>query len=112
MKEVAVWEFAMRSLQDGLPVALLVVLESAGSSPGRQGFKMALSGTGEMAGSVGGGIMEHKLVELARNLLAQNSFQPLLKRQIHSKAAPQNQSGMICSGEQTVGIYFFDPTHL
>lgn len=104
MKELAVWQFAAKHLQEGQPVALLAVLQSEGSSPGRQGFKMAVAGNGEMAGSIGGGIMEHKLVELARNFLADGGTKPVLKRQIHSKAAPQNQSGMICSGEQTVAI--------
>lgn len=111
MKELAVWEFAMRNLQNGDQVALLAVLQSEGSSPGRQGFKMMVSGQ-EMAGSIGGGIMEHKLVELARNLLSQTQNQPVLKKQIHSKEAPQNQSGMICSGEQTVALYFLTQNHL
>src|SRR5690349_11569742 len=107
---MAVWEFMLQELRADRKVAFLAVLHSEGSSPGRQGFKMALSASGEMAGSIGGGIMEHKLVELARNLLLQNHFQPVLKRQVHSKSASQNQSGMICSGEQTVAIYFLDPT--
>ncbi len=106
---MAVWEFALEALKENRKVALLVVLHSQGSSPGRQGFKMVLSETGQMAGSIGGGIMEHKLVELARNLLPVSPDQPILKRQIHSKAAIQNQSGMICSGEQTVALYFLKP---
>lgn len=105
MKELAVWEFALKRLKRGAPVALLAVLHHEGSSPGRQGFKMAIRVTGEMCGSIGGGIMEHKLVELAKKMLKDNETRPLLKRQIHSKLAPQNQSGMICAGEQTVAIY-------
>ena len=107
---MAVWEFTLNELQANRKVAFLAVLQSEGSSPGRQGFKMALSASGEMAGSIGGGIMEHKLVELARNLLAHNQTNPVLKRQVHSKTVAINQSGMICSGEQTVAIYFLDPT--
>ena len=34
-----------------------------GSSPGRQGFFMAVNALSEMEGSIGGGIMEHKFVE-------------------------------------------------
>ncbi len=48
---------------------LLYVLESKGSSPGRQGFFMVVNATGEMEGSVGGGIVEHKFVELAKEQL-------------------------------------------
>ena len=44
---------------------LLVVAESSGSSPGRQGFKMIVA-EDELAGSIGGGVMEVALVELAK----------------------------------------------
>ena len=60
-----VWEFIAEKLRSGIPVILLYVLESNGSSPGRQGFKMAVS-NGELCGSIGGGIMEYKLVETAK----------------------------------------------
>jgi xanthine dehydrogenase accessory factor len=84
---------------------LLYVVQSQGSSPGRQGFLMAVDAHGAMQGSIGGGIMEHKLVLLAREQLAQLAPVSSLHPQIHSKAAPHNQSGMICSGEQTVLLY-------
>src|SRR5688572_156999 len=73
---------------------------------------MALRISGEMCGSIGGGIMEHKLVEYARSLLQAGQTQPILKHQYHSKVAPQNQSGMICSGQQTVAMYFLQETDL
>ncbi|GAB2472939.1 hypothetical protein GCM10011375_27110 [Hymenobacter qilianensis] len=89
---------------------LLYVVQSQGSSPGRQGFAMSVDAHGDMQGSIGGGIMEHKLVQLARERLAQPSPGSSLHRQIHNKKAPQNQSGMICSGEQTVLFYPVRPT--
>ena len=90
---------------------LLYVLESKGSSPGRQGFFMAVNANGVMEGSVGGGIMEHKFVELAKEKLknieqeTRNNEQGSIRKQIHDKAAESNQSGMICSGEQTILLY-------
>ena len=87
---------------------LLYVLESTGSSPGRQGFVMAVNELGEMEGSIGGGIMEHKFVEMAKEQLKGRVSRPgdtILKRQIHDKAAAKNQSGMICSGEQVNFLY-------
>jgi len=89
---------------------LLYVVQSTGSSPGRQGFLMAVNAAGEMQGSIGGGIMEHKFVQLARERLAQPAPQPSLHRQIHNKTAPKDQSGMICSGEQTILLYPMCPT--
>lgn len=84
---------------------LLYVLESKGSSPGRQGFCMAVNAHGEMEGSIGGGIMEHKLVEMAKEKLKDATNNSQLKKQIHDKSAANDQSGMICSGEQTILLY-------
>lgn len=107
-KKLAVWQLIKDSLQHNIPVMLLYVLESKGSSPGRQGFVMAVSADGQMQGSIGGGIMEHKFVEMAKEKLqtASNELKAgQVKKQIHDKSAAKNQSGMICSGEQTVFIY-------
>ncbi len=85
----------------------MVVIANEGSSPGRKGFKMLVTKNG-MYGTIGGGIMEHKLVEYAESLLDKPAFVPFLKHQIHDKSAPKDQSGMICSGRQTIA--FFDIT--
>ena len=91
-------------LQEEHRLVLMVVVANEGSSPGRKGFKMLVTKS-QMHGTIGGGIMEHKLVEYARALLDQANFAPFLKHQIHDKAAPNNQSGMICSGQQSVAFY-------
>lgn len=110
-KSLLVWQLIHKSLQEAVPVMLLYVLESKGSSPGRQGFFMAVNATGEMKGSIGGGIMEHKLVELGKEQLkniqqgTRNSEQGMIRHQVHDKAVETNQSGMICSGEQTILLY-------
>ncbi len=100
---MTLWQFIEQTLTQDTPVMLLYVVESTGSSPGRQGFGMAVTEL-QMQGSIGGGIMEHKLVEWARELLRAQDYQVRLKHQIHSKRAPKYQSGMICSGEQTVAL--------
>jgi xanthine dehydrogenase accessory factor len=99
------WEFILDSITNNIAVALLYVLESKGSSPGRQGFFMAVNGKEEMEGSIGGGIMEHKLVELVREHLKAGKEINLIKKQLHHKEAAANQSGMICSGEQSIFLY-------
>ena len=111
-KEQELWQFIAKRLKNDEKVMLLVVVESLGSSPGRQGFKMAVDTAGVLFGSIGGGIMEIKLVELAKDSLQKNNFVPIIKKQIHNKNAAQNQSGMICSGEQTLLFYPLDKTHL
>ena len=104
-KQLSAWKLISTSLQQNIPVILLYVLESRGSSPGRQGFFMAVNARNEMEGSIGGGIMEHKFVEMAKEKLRQNDDEHSLRKQIHDKRAAQNQSGMICSGEQTIFLY-------
>jgi xanthine dehydrogenase accessory factor len=104
-KSIATWKLISHSLERNIPVMLLYVLESLGSSPGRQGFFMAVNMEGNMQGSIGGGIMEHKFVEMAMERLKKEDREWLVKKQVHDKSASKNQSGMICSGEQTVLIY-------
>jgi xanthine dehydrogenase accessory factor len=87
---------------------LLCVVSSSGSSPGRQGFKMSVTAT-DLAGSIGGGIMEHKFIELARQRLQAGNFSPLLRPQIHRREAPADRSGMMCSGEQDVLLWPLSP---
>lgn len=104
------WKNLLTLFKQHGEVALLYVLESSGSSPGRQGFKLAVSREGEMVGTIGGGIMEQKLVELARSLLSEGGFDPFIKQQIHKPEAGKDRSGMICDGEQTVAFYHLN-TH-
>ena len=90
---------------------LLVVAESSGSSPGRQGYKMAVGADGELFGSIGGGVMEVNLVDDSRKILSEaeaetsnSAFripQSALTEQVHQKNS-RHASGMICSGKQTV----------
>jgi xanthine dehydrogenase accessory factor len=112
MRELVLWEFVAAQLAQVGGCALLIVTASTGSSPGRPGFKMAVASDGSMVGSIGGGIMEHKLVEYVQNRLA--SDQPCweLRRQIHSKDAAHDQSGMICSGEQSIALLGLTAIHL
>jgi xanthine dehydrogenase accessory factor len=104
-KQQAVWKLIAGSLSRDVAVMLLYVLQSSGSSPGRQGFAMAVNADGAMEGSIGGGIMEHKFVEMAKEQLSQQTPKIALRQQFHDKKAAKNQSGMICSGEQTILLY-------
>jgi len=104
-KQRKAWRLVLDSLERNIPVMLLYVLESRGSSPGRQGFFMVVDLHGNMEGSVGGGIMEHKFAEMAKDRLAQRADGPILRKQVHDKEAAKDRSGMICSGEQTILLY-------
>jgi xanthine dehydrogenase accessory factor len=108
-KQLQIWNFIATSLQHQIPVTLLYVLESSGSSPGRQGFFMAVNANGDMEGSIGGGMMEHRFVEKAKakfietRVIEEQSWN--IRKQVHNNTSGRNNSGMICSGEQTILLY-------
>jgi xanthine dehydrogenase accessory factor len=102
MKEIDFWKFINQKLNAKLTVILMVVAETSKSSPGRAGFKMAVSSDGHMTGTVGGGIMEHKLVEESRKYLNKNSNVNLVKKLFHNKTAHGEKSGLICGGTETI----------
>ncbi|MDR4988901.1 MAG: XdhC family protein [Bacteroidales bacterium] len=95
-----IWDFATFHLGKGNAVMLIVVTEVRGSSPGKKGFKMVVSSDGAMSGSIGGGVMEYKLVELAKSSFDKGVQTPFLKRQVHAPDAGEDASGLICAGEQ------------
>lgn len=112
-----IWRIARERLGRGESLMLLVVAESTGSSPGRAGYKMVVTADGELAGSIGGGVMEVNLVEQSRTVLsdpgaAATGFLPgSVVEQIHQKNS-ENSSGMICSGRQTVIFRMLTPDDL
>lgn len=109
-KDHELWRFVADELEHGRNVTLLVVGESSGSSPGRQGYKMAVGADGALSGSIGGGLMEVNLVERVRTLLSESSTSvpAQIIEQVHQQHSP-NSSGMICSGRQTVILKMLTP---
>ena len=109
---MSIWEHIVHHLEKGEQLVFLYVIRSEGSSPGQKGFCMIVNKEGEMVGSIGGGIMEQKLVELAKVKLGMGEFTPFMMNQVHRKDSKRDQSGMICSGEQSVAFYRLDRTHI
>lgn len=105
MKYLDLWSFILTSLQNKRAVALLCVAENTKGSPGRQNFKMAINALGHKIGTIGGGIMEYKLLEKAKAFLASRASVQLCIPQDHKKEFSKFPSGMICSGSQLILIH-------
>ena len=56
-------------LASGRDAALATVVEASSGTPGKQGFKLVLAGDGEISGTVGGGALENRVIEEAREVL-------------------------------------------
>lgn len=105
--------FIQQHLSEKRACMLLLVCESQGSSPGRQGFSLAVASDDSFTGTIGGGIMEQKWVEAAKNELKKNDATEIrIVAQYHDKAHASHQSGMICSGLQRLALVRFNPTDL
>lgn len=110
MNQVQFWEFVHESLLAGEPLMLLLVVESGGSSPGRPGFKMAVTPGGARGGTIGGGAAEKDVVDQAQALLTRGTGRPRLLKLLHREGAPAGKraaarpSGGICSGWQRVAL--------
>jgi xanthine dehydrogenase accessory factor len=114
MNNVLFWEAVRGELQAGEPLMLVLVVESRGSSPGRPGFKMAVTSSGRVLGTIGGGAMEKELAAQAADLLARGTGRPRLLKLLHHEGAGGSRpngsgsavrhSGGICSGWQRLAL--------
>ena len=99
-----IWSFIEFNLLNGSPCYLMVIVGSQGSSPGRKGFKMVVSKEGSMLGSIGGGAMEHRLVEHCKAKLEDGDLSVFVRKEAHHGNS-ESPSGMICSGNQSIAFF-------
>lgn len=103
MAELDVWQALCHELSAGNPCALLAVAASRGSSPGKPGALLALGQAGPLAGTIGGGMLEHEVVSSLLNRLRNGQLQPGCVVHQHRVDAPA-PSGMVCGGEQCIVV--------
>ncbi len=111
MNDIKLWHFLKNVIEKNGKVALSVVTDSSESSPGRQGFKMAFTGEGKQSGTIGGGVLEAKIIRLIQEGFntGTRSFINVLH---HDPASKFEKSGLICGGTQTVVTYFLNPSDI
>jgi len=108
----SIWKTIIETLEQDNPVVLAVVIAHKGSSPGKKGFKMAVSSKGVLSGSVGGGSMEYGMIKKAIKGLSEGLTNPVLFQMDHLHQESAKRSGLICSGTQWVAFYLLKSNDL
>ncbi len=102
MNEYGFWNFISDQLHLQRPVMLVTVVDYEKGSPGKTGFKLAVT-SDETRGTIGGGIMEFNIINLSKEFISVNIPTRLVKKLVHSlKTTTGEPSGLICAGSQTI----------
>jgi xanthine dehydrogenase accessory factor len=81
---------------EGRPFVLATVIESAGSTPQKPGSKLVVLEDGSLRGTIGGGAIEHQIIQSAKALLGA----PEQTRVIETHLT--HELGMCCGGRMKV----------
>ena len=98
---------ALGRIDRGETIALVTIVEAKGSTPREVGAKMVMSKDGLIAGTIGGGITEAKVIEEAKQALREGKGKLLTYHLTKEQAALDE--GAICGGEMKVFIDIFQP---
>ncbi|WP_309892983.1 xanthine dehydrogenase accessory protein XdhC [Archangium sp.] len=83
-------------VSEGRPFVLATVIESAGSTPQKPGSKMVVLGDGTLRGTVGGGAIEHQIIQAALALLEAPEHTRVIETHL------THELGMCCGGRMKV----------
>ena len=68
-EQIAVTEALLKSQKQGLPAALVTIIETYGSIPRHRGSKMIVYPDGSIVGTIGGGQMESRVIQDAQECI-------------------------------------------
>ncbi len=109
MNDSKIFEDAVQILNGEQNIALATVIATSGSTPGKVGYKMLVSAqSGDLTGTVGGGLIEAKVIEDARQMLNKPGCR-LLRFDLGE--TPDDEKG-ICGGTIELLIETFDASAL
>ena len=109
MRMIPFWRDVSEQLAAGESVFVAIVVDHSIHSPGTTGARLAVFRSGQTLGTIGGGVMEHKIVERAAAGFTTVHAKPELQRLVHRKDGPGVPSGLICAGRQTNLYAWLDP---
>ena len=105
MDQIQILERLIAIRADGKAVALCTVISSEGSTPRHSGSKMLVLADGSFTGSVGGGEMEHLVLEHALNALKDGKP----RRVTYNLVDPERGDPGVCGGMVEVYVEPFLP---
>jgi xanthine dehydrogenase accessory factor len=101
--EWMLWNHVLERLQGGATVAFITVVAHEKGSPGKTGFKMAITADGESLGTIGGGVMEHSMKEQYAERLRDGKDFCELRTLVHALQSKRGEpSGLTCAGSETI----------
>ncbi|MEW5724579.1 MAG: XdhC family protein [Thermodesulfobacteriota bacterium] len=101
-----VWRRLMQELVSGRPAALGTIIRQAGSSPRSLGTKFLVRRDGSLVGSIGGGMLEARVIEAALALMGRRTARVL---EIRMTGAEVAGTDMICGGRVDVLVQALTP---
>ncbi len=109
MNDLEIYKKAISVLSRGENIALITVISTTGSTPGKVGYKMLVWGkNGETIGTVGGGLTEANVINIAKKIL------PKMENQVvkFNLNGTENDEKGICGGSIEFLIETFDKKSL
>jgi xanthine dehydrogenase accessory factor len=109
MDDLELYRKAIPLLDSGQHIALVTVTATLGSTPGKVGFKMLVFDGGKStAGTVGGGLVEARMIEEAAKMLDRPASRTF---RFELAGTAEDEKG-ICGGSVELSIETFDATAL
>lgn len=98
MADLIVMKKALEKIEEGRELAIATITKAEGSTPRREGAMMLVLKDGKIFGTVGGGSIENRIIELSMEAIKEGKSRGI--------NIPLNESGvdMICGGEVDVFI--------
>jgi len=102
VRVVEFWQQLLLELELGRAAYICLVVDQKKGSPGTTAARMVLTEGAQQFGTIGGGIMERRIIDDAQELLKNGQrLSPRLRVLSHRKDAKAGASGLICGGAQT-----------
>lgn len=101
MGDVNVLRNALKHIETGEEIAIVTITNAQGSAPRGVGTTMAVLGNGNIYGTIGGGPLENKIIELSQEAIRENKSES-----IHLGLDSQGVE-MICGGNIDIFIHVY-----